>query len=253
VNGKSVNWFVDTAFSTSGLTEAEARMLGLSVQGGVAVEDLAGGTTRTRTATAERMVVGGMELQNVPLLVFPDSQQPWNDQAPGHRGALGLPVAVALQAIHWSVPGTCQVGPDATRSSSGTSNLAFDGSTLFTRARFDGKSLDFVLDTGNQAGTQLWARFARDFSALVSERGQKSTAQLNQIGGSSHHEIVVLPEIRLQLGGVETLLKPANIFSKPVGNDVQYGLVGMDLLSQATDVTIDFRSMSLTLRQGRRP
>ena len=40
----------------------------------------------------------------------------------------------------------------------------------------------------------------------------------------------------------------ANVFSKPVGDSQFHGLLGMDVLSQAEEVTIDFRSMRLALQ-----
>ena len=46
---------------------------------------------------------------------------------------------------------------------------------------------------------------------------------------------------------VDAALRPANVFSKPVENDWQHGLLGMDLKTQAHTVTIDFQSMVLTL------
>jgi hypothetical protein len=91
-------------------------------------------------------------------------------------------------------------------------------------------------------------RFARDFPQLLKERGSKGTVRITQIGGSNEREVTVVPEVRLRVGGFETLLRPANIFSKPVGNDSYHGNFGMDLLSQAAEVTIDFQSMSLALR-----
>jgi hypothetical protein len=60
--------------------------------------------------------------------------------------------------------------------------------------------------------------------------------------------VTVVPEVRLHIGGFEAVLRPANVFSKPVGNDSYHGNIGMDVLRQAAEVTIDFRSMSLTLR-----
>jgi hypothetical protein len=53
---------------------------------------------------------------------------------------------------------------------------------------------------------------------------------------------------RFERCDIRTVLRVANIFSKPVGNDLHHGNLGMDLLSQASDLTIDFESMSLTLR-----
>jgi aspartyl protease len=248
VNGKPVEWLFDSAFSHSALSASEARMLGISVQGvSATAEDFTGGTTATRTAVAARMVIGDAELRNVPVLVFPDTQPPWNEQAPGRRGTIGLPVVMALQTIRWTKDGTCQLGSDPIRTARTDVNLAFDGVTPVTRVQVSGKPLEFVLDTGNQSGTQLWERFARDFPELAST-GRKSTKRVRQIGGSAEREIVALQEIRLRVGGFDGVLRPANLFSKPVGNDLQHGNLGLDVLSQAAEVMIDFQAMSLTVR-----
>ncbi len=116
-----------------------------------------------------------------------------------------------------------------------------------TRVQTFGQPLEFVLDTGNQVGTQLWERFARDFPHVVS-KGRKSTRQVHQIGGSAEREIVVIPEIGLRVGGFDGVLQPANVFSKPVGNDFQHGNLGLDVLSQAAEVMMDFQAMSLIVR-----
>ena len=38
---------------------------------------------------------------------------------------------------------------------------------------------------------------------------------------------------------LDSVLRPANIFSKAIGNDLQHGNLGLDVLSQAAEVTID--------------
>jgi integrase len=45
----------------------------------------------------------------------------------------------------------------------------------------------------------------------------------------------------------ESGFKPTYFFSTPVGNNTGYELLGMDLLSQAREVAVDFRSMHVTL------
>jgi hypothetical protein len=45
------------------------------------------------------MVIGDAELRNVPVLVVPDSQPPWNEQPPGKRGTIGVPEARRLTPI----------------------------------------------------------------------------------------------------------------------------------------------------------
>lgn len=248
VNGKLVHWLFDSAFSHSAMSESEARLLGISVPGAtVSAGDFAGGTAPMRTAVAERMTIGDAELRHVPVLVFPDSQPPWNEYPPGRRGTIGLPVALALQAIRWTKGGTCQMGSNPIRPGRTDVNLAFDGETPITRAQLAGKPVELIVDTGNQGGSQFWERFARDFPQIVSE-GRKSTKVVQQIGGSEERQIVSIPEIRLRVGGFDSVLQPANVFSKPVGNDLQHGILGMDVWSQANEVTIDFQAMSLTVR-----
>ncbi|HTF71605.1 MAG TPA: aspartyl protease family protein [Edaphobacter sp.] len=116
-----------------------------------------------------------------------------------------------------------------------------------TRVQFGDRELNFILDTGDTAGSQLWDRFSVDFSAKVKQEGTKSTQQVNQVGGSNIRETTVLQEIKLKVGGLETSLRPATIFSQPVGDRTHHGLLGMDVLSQAREVQIDFRSMILQL------
>jgi hypothetical protein len=248
VNGRQVSWLLDTGANISLLSEAEARMVGLIVHDSIGrAGDLAGGTTVVRTAQVGRVVIGQTEVRNIPVLVLPESQPPWNELPPGKQGIIGLPVALALRSIRWTKDGTCETDPVARREAADRSNLAFDELNLLTRVESDGRPLDFILDTGNSRETQLWERFARDFPLLLKEHGTKGTRRITQIGGSNEREVTVVPEVRLRLGGVETVLRPANVFSKPVGNDSYHGNLGMDLLSQAAGVTIDFQSMSLAL------
>lgn len=144
----------------------------------------------------------------------------------------------------------CYTGSAAvTRSSiSRPANLRYDRSNVITEAEFAGGTLEFLLDTGNQAGTQLWERFGQDFEPLVKERGRKGSVRVTQIGGATDRDIILIPGIRLKIGGKDTNLGEGKLFSRPVGDDRFHGLLGMDILSQAADVTIDFRSMTLTLR-----
>ena len=69
--------------------------------------------------------------------------------------------------------------------------------------------------------------------------------RVTQFGGSNERETTVLPELRLRLGGLDTFLRPANVFSRPVGDERVHGLLGADILSQAAEVTIDFTSITL--------
>jgi hypothetical protein len=256
VEGKRVQWLVDTGANVSMVSDAEATRLGLVIRDSDGrAADHAGGSAAVRTAIARRVVIGRTQLQDVPFLVMPADQMPWKELPPGKQGILGLPTAIALDALQWTRDGMCHTG-SATVNRSSTSrsstsspvNLRYDRLNVITKAELDGATLEFILDTGNQAGTQLWERFGKDFEPLVKERGRKGSVRVTQIGGATDRDVVLIPGMRLKVGGKDTNLGEGKLFSRPVGDDRFHGLLGMDVLSQAADVTIDFRSMTLTLR-----
>jgi hypothetical protein len=251
VNGRRVNWLLDTGANVTMISDAEAARLGLVIRDSEGrAADLAGGSTGVRTAIARRLVVGRTQLEDVPFLLTPADQMPWRELPPGKQGILGLPLAIALDALRWTRTGACHTGSTTVDASSRPTspNLRYDRLHIVTKVDVDGKTLEFLLDTGNQAGTQLWERFGKDFDSLVKERGRRGSARVTQIGGATDRDIIVIPGMQLKVGGKDTTLPEGKLFSRPVGDGRFHGLLGMDVLSQATEVTIDFRSMTLTLR-----
>lgn len=104
------------------------------------------------------MVIGDAELRNVPVLVFSDSQPPWNTKPPGKRGTIGLPVVLALRGIRWTKAGTCEVGSNVA-AARGSVNLVFDGLTPVTRAQVLRRPIDLVLDTSADQQNERLSRF----------------------------------------------------------------------------------------------
>jgi tetratricopeptide (TPR) repeat protein len=248
VHGRALNWTVDTGMNISLIFESEARMLGLSIDDEKGqLYDANDGSTTIHTTVIDRLSIGEMEIRNVPFIVVPDSQLSNSEFPPGKRAILGFTLLSALKSIGWTSDGTFEIGFHSGPKANRQPNLWFDGLSPVTRVRFQNKDLDFALDTGNQGATQLWSRFSQDYASLLKEHGTRSTKKVTQMGGSQEREIVSLPELHLQVGGFDTVLKPAQVFSKPVGNDSRYGLLGMDLLVQAHNVTVDFQSMTVSL------
>jgi len=257
VNGHHVRWQLDTGASISVLSVSEARMLGIDPQGPVGrVGDFAGGQASAQTGVARRVVLGGIEMRDVTMLVVPDSQPPWTDAESGTRGAIGLPMVLAIGSIQWTSAGTCTVPATDGDRHQETSSLVFDWFTPVARIHWDHASLDMMLDTGNEAGTQLWARFARQFAPLLAAHGRPETRRLTQVGGSRMFEVTLISELKLRIGGIDTVLSPAIVYPPPVGNEALHGNLGLDLLRRADAVTIDFKSMAIALRSpppGARP
>jgi hypothetical protein len=251
VNGRPVQWLFDTGASVTIISDAEAARLGLFVHESEGrLSDQAGGHAAFKTAIAPSVRIGRTEIEDAMFLVTPADQMPWKEWAPTRQGIIGLPLALALDALRWTRSGACYAGSAAAGAASPAkaTTLRYDRLHVIAPVAFAGKDLEFLLDTGNERGTQLWERFGKEFDTLAKERGRKGSMRVTQFGGSADHDIIVIPEMRLTVGGKETRLGEGRIFARPVGDDRYHGLLGMDLLSQASEVTIDFRQMALTLK-----
>jgi hypothetical protein len=249
-NRQPVSWLFDTGANFSIISDAEAIRLGMRITETTGrAGDLAGGSVAARTATAERLTIGSTEMRDVRFLVTPAGGMPWKELPPGKQGIIGMPIALALESVHWSSEDWCTVGGSAQKlSPDAGSPISFERLFVMAQVTVEGTPLRFALDTGNQTGTQLWPRFGREFSRLVADRGTRSSARLTQIGGAVDHATTVLRDLRLGIGGTDVTLAEVHLFSPPVGNDSSYGLLGVDVFTNAREVTIDFRAMRLIVR-----
>ncbi len=250
-NGITGNYIVDSDLNISMLSESEAKRLGLSVQsaaaGAIGITGATGGAhSDYRIAVADQLAVGNMRLRHVAFIVVGDNQGPFVGWPPGERGLLALPVLLAFRTLRWTTDGNFEMGFPSKKFRQ--SNLCFDGSDPLTQGEFQERKLDFVFDMGSEK-TDLWPPFAKQFAALVSEKGKKGSWPITGLSGSEEVESVTLPEVGLRVGGFDAVLRPAHVLLKRTTENSQwyYARIGMNLLNQARQVTIDFSSMALML------
>ena len=250
INGDSANFIFDTDSNISVISESEARRLDLLIfHGNFAVSGVTGSASGgARVATAREVVVGNFHFKNVAFLVLNDDQEPFAELPAGKRGIIGMPVILAFQTIRWRRDGTLDIGFPPAPADLSRSNLCFDGEHPVTQFDFDGRKLEFVLDTG-ASESELWPAFAKDFAALLEKSGKKDSRKFTGYTGSGDFAVVMLPEIQLRLGEFAGVLRPADVVTKPSvsTSNWYYGRAGMDILNQAQTVTIDFNAMTFRL------
>jgi predicted aspartyl protease len=249
VNHRPVTCLVDTGANFSLLSESEARRLGLVVHnsGGHQTTDAAGLQVGVRIAIADRLEVGHFQLRNVPFIAMGDNQGPFPDLPEGKRGAIGLPVLLAFQTMRWDSKGNFEIGFASVSQNGMKSNMCFEGVQPF-EAEFRQKTIQALLDTG--AGvTRALPLFARDFANFTHESGQEEPQQVTGMAGSVKVDVVTLPELTLRVGGFNAVLHPAQVLLKETTSDIGWCHVwiGMDMLNQVCRVTLDFKSMRITL------
>jgi predicted aspartyl protease len=240
---------VDSGANISTFSESEAKRLGMTLHGTTASGyDATGGDVACRTAVADRIEVGGVQLRNAAFLVIGDDQQVFADTAQDQRGIIGLPILLALRTVRYRRDGTFEVGVQLTRDGIPTPNLCFEGGDMVSQAEFGRRTITGLVDTGADT-TRLWPSFARDFARTVDPFRTNGSTEVGGVERSVQLESIQVPDIALRVGGAAVVLRPASVLLKQTTDASQWhhGNLGLDLLNQARVVTIDFTAMTLAL------
>jgi hypothetical protein len=246
-NGVAGSYIVDSGANLSMMSESEARRLGLKLEEtSTKVADISLTGAAVRVANMPDLWIGKTHLKNVAFVVSPDTSMPFVDLPEGRRGALGIPVLLALGSFRLDKENRFEIQPGSPPASAKVVPLAFDGATPVTQMSLGGKTLNFVFDTGADP-TYLGPIFMAAFPDLMLT-GVKKDRTLKGIGGNTNREAVVLPSVRFTLGKVVELA-PATVLLNPdfLNGEWSAGNLGLDLISQTIPLTIDFRAMQLSV------
>jgi Aspartyl protease len=240
----------DTGAGMCGMTETLAKRFGLRISAGQPLYDGMAGTQSTagHYAIAERLKIGNTEFRNVSFLVLPDQLEVLHEIPADERGWIGLPIALALQTIRWNRSHRLDIGFAPARTTVRTSNLAFESLSPLIAVEVAGRRLSFEFDTGGEA-TTLWPPFAEEFPELLQD-ARKTSQKISGATGGVNLEAAILPELRMRLAGFPVVISDVSALRSPTvpASNFHHGLIGMDTLSKADEVTLDFRAMRLDLR-----
>ncbi len=245
VNGKAATYFFDTGAWPNVMGESEVKRLGLKMTGASGSMGTMTNRTSFRTAVADELIVGGVRLKNVSFTVLPDDVEPWNVLPPGQRGAVGIPVILALRTLRWSQDGTVRIGEEAAPFDVHKANLMFDNDHLAVNVGLEGRTALGAVDTGAQ-GSDLYRELAVQFPSLMGS-GKKGTTEVRGLGGAESYESVTLPEVTFEIGGIHAVLRHADVLmNRSIRSYI--GNFGLDVLQQGQAFKFDFSAMRLEVQ-----
>jgi len=247
VRGVSATYILDTGAPNSGLSESEAKRLGLAVHGtSTKLSDVTGTPTSAKgLAEAPDLWIGRIHLKNVVFWVYPDGNEVLSGLPNGQKGVLGLPVLLALASLRVEKDNRIVVGPRESTSIEQSIPLAFDYQTTLVQIVVHERPLTLQLDTGARK-TYLYQTFADAFPSLM-QLGRHRKEKIMEMSGTSYQEAVDLPAVGLRLTPrVEMDLAPTTVILNATGEYQWDGNFGFDLLDRAFPVTLDFRAMRLS-------
>jgi len=149
----------------------------------------------------------------------------------GRRGLIGIPVILGLRSLRWAQDGFVEIGIRSPSTDHRKSNLFFDGDHLVVAAQLGRQPILASLDTGAET-TDLYAAFAKQFEDLLTQAGRKDTTEVRGVGHAETFDSITLPELKLNIGQLDTVLRPAHVLLKQIGARRCVGNFGLDLLKQ---------------------
>ena len=252
VNGKPAKYGFDSGMDISVISEVEASRLGLPIHeiGTSTIRDGASGNdVPVRFVVADRLTVGGFDLRHVVFLVVQKGAMPFVELPPDKQGILGVPVLVAFGTMQWNNDRALRIGSDRYHGDAEHPNMCFQAVTPVVEGTYLTQRIIAWLDTGN-GKTYLTQRFAQRFPGAAEAGAKEESTRLRGVGGSTEVGVVTLPEIKFSVGGSEFVMRPAQVLPKDerVDRDWYDVWLGMDLLGQMREVSLDFKSLTFSLR-----
>jgi gag-polyprotein putative aspartyl protease len=249
IHGVPAHCMIDSGATLSLMAESEALRCGMAIEE-VAPKSLqlygvTGNLTGFRSAVAPDLDIGEFQFTNVPFMIVKDDQFPFPS---GFASALGLSILTAIRRVKWTNGGEYVLGLCGKEKTPRERNLYFDNADLVMQARFRECGLSLLLDTGS-ASSALWPPFAAAFPAFLQRESKTACISLNGISGQAEVATAVLPALTVSLGGFDGVLRPAHVLLNPTTPNSRWlhGHLGMDVLRQAMQVSIDLESMTLTM------
>jgi len=216
------DYAIDTGANFSVLIRSEAEALGLAIrEAGLEVGTSTDLRIHADLAVADRVALGGLELENVVFLVVPDAMFTFGDFV--IRGLVGFPVLEAAGELRFPL----------------------------VRVRWEGEELVCGLDTGANR-TAFYERFYRDRRARIDSAGIPDTARVGGAGGVREIPVRRLEDVTLAIGRESVTLPTVDVYLRDLrrgpGEDARDCNVGQDVLRRFGGYALNFRSMSFVLR-----
>jgi len=252
VNGKPAKYGFDSGMDISLISEAEANRLRLpihEVSASTLRDGASGNDVPVRFVVADRLTIGGFELRHVVFLVIRNDAMPFVELPPDKQGILGIPVLVAFGTMRWNNDRMLRIGMARDYRDAQHPNMCFQAVTPVVEGTFRTQRINAWLDTGSSK-TYLTQRFARQFPDIIEVGGKEAFAQLRGVGGSTEVRVITVPEIKFSVGGSDLIMRPAQVLPKDerVDRDWYDVWLGMDLLGQTREVSLDFKSLTFSLK-----
>lgn len=239
---RGVDMIFDTGANMSVLIESLADSLNVKyVDGTVRVKGILGNEITAKIGIASTISFGNIELENVVLIVFPDSALYFEEADFQIHGITGYPVLAALGEIQRTQDNMLIIPTEASTSS--YSNLALDFLTPVVEVIHGEDSLVFTFDTGADK-TWLHKKYYDTNKDSIDGKHRKTSVTMGG-AGAVHTYPVFLVDFPFSVGQSSATLTEIALFDSLINLEHQHysGNLGQDAVKSFYSMTLNFDFM----------
>jgi hypothetical protein len=239
----------DTGTTVSVLYASMAAELGVPRRGpAMKARTSTGGWVEGHVGVLPEMRLGPVVIRHAVVLILPDEVFPSSPAGAdvGLKGLIGAPILEAFGEFTETAAGEFLVPARPARRPA--ENMCLSGFMPVVEAFHRGARIDMCLDTGASA-TVLYLPFYRRYRGEINARSRERVTRLGGVGGSRMIRVRILDVFDFQAGGKSLALRKVMIQAHETHPDSRnfHGVLGIDLLSQCSRMTLNFVSMSFIL------
>lgn len=203
---------------------------------------------KSKIAICDSLKIGNVVFYNSTFLVFPDESLTFANGFYKINGIIGLPQMRLLNAITIKRDES-QMTFHKNLTSPALNNLAFDGLTPVFMLKQNNDTLTFTFDTGSQK-TILYEKYLDKYKGNIVGKYTETDIEVGGAGGSKKVKGYKLDKVTLSHNSGNFDINNVNLLSESLKkrNSLFFGNLGLDMIWQFKEITINFANMSINLK-----
>lgn len=248
INGITEDFVFDTGANFSVITKTYARKMKVKMlKGNIEVGAITGKKVISELAYAELLMIGGIEFHNVLFLVLPDDALSFAGGMYVINGIIGLPVIKAMKELHIR---DNEIFVPSVPVAKDLNNLLIDGFISVIEVVIGNDSLAFTFDTGAKT-THMNRSYYLAHKEEIEKKYEPEEIELGGAGGTVKIKGFRIDEINFSVGSSGAQIKDIRLLAENIKDkeDLYYGNLGQDYMSQFSEMILNFESMYIDFRK----
>ncbi len=203
---------------------------------------------KSKIAICDSLKIGNVVFYNSVFLVMPDESLTFANGFYKINGIIGLPQMRLLSAFSIKRDESKMIFHKTTDSPA-LNNLAYEGLTPVFMLTQNNDTLAFTFDTGAQK-TILYKKYFDKFKNNITDKYSETDIEVGGAGGSKKVKGYKLDKVSFSHNSTEFDINNVNLLSEPIKerNSLFYGNLGLDMIWQFKEITVNFANMSINLK-----